>query len=225
MHRIFLLLIALSSVVSYGQTLERHATPEPSSSLPVGRWLASHTSRGGIGSWWDFRPDGTLTMFIGPAVTAPVTHTSTTVNVPSGSPDGSTTALDYKITGNIMNLKRPGDPDTLFTREGPAPKPSDPLLGRWRPNPPATYSTNPQLAARQKAMTLGVYIFHRDDTQTVRIPFLSRVGAWNGASQTFHLEGDTHTYSYQRSGATLILGQPPDNTHTETYVADPLFPR
>jgi len=29
---------------------------------PVGHWVAEHTSNGGIGSWWDFRSDGTLTM-------------------------------------------------------------------------------------------------------------------------------------------------------------------
>jgi hypothetical protein len=164
-------------------------------------------------------------MYIGAAVTAHVTHTATTLTVPSGAADNSTIPLDYKITGNLMNLKRPGDPDTFFTREGPAPKPSDPLLGRWRPNPPATYSPNPQLAARQHAMTTGVYVFHPDNTQTVRVPFLSRTGTWDPAAHTFMLDGDAHAYSFTRTANGLTLGQPPDNTRTETYLPDPLIPQ
>lgn len=225
MRPLLLALVLLSPFCCPSQTLRHHAAAESNDALPTGRWLSSSISRGGIGSWWDFRPDGTLSMFLGPAVTAHVTHNATTVNVPSGLADGSTIALDYRITGNILNLKRPGEPDTLFTREGPAPRPSDPLLGRWRPNPPATYSPNPQLAARQKAMTLGVYVFHPDNTQTVRIPFLSRDGTWDAASHTFRLEGDAHTYSFQRSGQTLTLGQPPDNARMQTYVPDTLFPQ
>jgi hypothetical protein len=162
-------------------------------------------------------------MYIGAAVTAPVSHTANILTVPGSA--GNTLALDYRITGNILNLKRPGDPDTLFTRDGPAPKPSDPLLGRWRPNPPAAYSPNPQLAARQKAMTSGVYIFSADNTQTVRIPFVSRTGTWDAASHTLKLEGDTHTYSFNRTATNLVLGQPPDNTKTGTYIPDPVFPQ
>ncbi len=192
---------------------------------PIGRWVAEHISAGGIASWWDFRADQTLTMYIGAAVTAPVTHTANTLNVPSGTKDGGTIALDYKITGNILNLKRLGDPDTLFTRIGPAPKTSDTLLGRWRPNPPATYSPNPQLAARQKAMTTGVYVFNADNTQTVRIPFISRTGTWDPAAHTFTLEGDTHSYAFTRTAAGLTLAQPPDGTKTDTYITDTVFPQ
>jgi len=205
--------------------LAQHATfaQSPIPNTPTGRWLAEHTSTGGIGSWWDFRADGTLTMYIGAAVTAPVTHTADTLTVPGSG--GNTLALDYKVIGNILNLKRAGDPDTLFTRVGPAPKPSDPLLGRWRPNPPATYSPNPQLAARQKAMTTGVYVFNADNTQTVRIPFISRTGTWDPAAHTFKLEGDTHSYTFTRTAEGLTLAQPPDGTKTDTYITDTLFPQ
>lgn len=225
--RALALLLLAVTLPAFAQTLQPHPAPSstPPPNTPIGRWLAEHTSSGGIGSWWDFRADGTLTMYIGAAVTAHVTHTATTLTVPSGTPGPATTALDYKITGNLMNLKRPGDPDTLFTREGPAPKPSDPLLGRWRPNPPATYSPNPQLAARQHAMTTGVYVFNPDGTQTVRVPFLSRTGTWDPAAHTFKLDGDAHTYSFTRTENGLTLGQPPDNTRTETYLRDPLFPQ
>jgi hypothetical protein len=155
-----------------------------------------------------------------------VTHTADTLHVPSGKPDGSTIALDYKITGNILNLKRPGDPDTLFTRDGVAPKPSDPLLGRWRPNPPSSYSDNPQLAERQKAMTRGVFVFSADDTQIVRIPFTARNGTWDAVEHTLKLEGDVRMFTFVRTADGLTIGQPPPNAEkTASYVRDPLFPQ
>jgi hypothetical protein len=232
LHRALALLL-LAAAFADAQTLEHHPAPQHQNqqlnsatnipNIPTGRWVSEHTSSGGIGTWWDFRPDGTLTMYIGAAVTAPVTHTTDTLNVAGSA--GNKLVLDYKITGNILNLKRPGDPDTLFTRDGPAPKPSDPLLGRWRPNPPATYSPNPQMAARQKAMTTGVYIFGSDNTQTVRIPFVSRTGTWDAAAHTIKLEGENQTFSFNRTGTGLVLGQPPDNTKTGTYIPDPVFPQ
>jgi hypothetical protein len=217
MPRFLLALLLLATHAAVTQT------PASLPDTPTGRWVAQHTSTGGIGSWWDFRPDGTLTMYIGAAVTAPVTHTADTLTVPGSG--GNKLALDYKITGNILNLKRPGDPDTLFTRVGPAPKPSDPLLGRWRPNSPATYSPNPQLAARQKAMTTGVYIFSADNTQTVRIPFISRTGTWDAASHTLKLEGETQTFTFTRTAQGLTLAQPPDGKKSDTYLPDPVFPQ
>jgi len=219
-RRLLILLLLLATHCALTQSI-----PNTPPNTPIGRWVTEHISAGGIGSWWDFRADGTLTMYIGAAVTAPVTHNANTLNVPAGTPNGDTIALDYKITGNILNLKRPGDPDTLFTRIGPAPKASDPLLGRWRPNPPATYSPNPQLAARQKAMTTGVYVFNPDNTQTVRIPFLSRTGTWDPAAHTFKLEGDPHSYTFTRTAQGLGLAQPPDGIRTETYITDPVFPQ
>ncbi|MBS1820829.1 MAG: hypothetical protein JST61_02445 [Acidobacteria bacterium] len=231
--RALALLLFTAAVAGRAQTLERHpappqtqqqaATPESVPNTPTGRWISEHTSAGGIGTWWDFRPDGTLTMYIGAAVTAPISHTANTVVVPGSG--GNRLTLDYRITGNILNLKRAGDPDTLFTRVGPALTPSDPLLGRWRPNPPATYSSDPRLAARQKAMTSGVYVFSADDTQTVRIPFVSRTGTWDATAHTLRLEGESQTFSFNRTAQRLVLGQPPDNTKTGTYIPDLLFPQ
>ena len=228
-------LLLLPAAFALTQSLERHTAPRSQvrrqssqrdvADRPTGRWISQHTSAGGIGTWWDFRPDGTLTMYLGAAVTAPVTHTADTLSAPGSGPGEGRLTLDYRITGNILNLKRPGDPDTLFTRDGRAPKPSDPLLGRWRPNPPASYSSNPELAARQRAMTTGVYIFSADNTQTVRIPFVSRAGTWDAAAHTIKLEGEDHAYTFHRTATGLVLGQPPDSSKTGTYVRDPVFPQ
>ena len=58
---------------------------------PVGHWLSDQISTGGIGSWWDFRPDGAVTMSIGAAVTSHVSHTAT---LPPGTVDGPPLTLN-----------------------------------------------------------------------------------------------------------------------------------
>lgn len=208
------------------QTLQQHTEAPAPSDTPAGRWLSERITSTGIGTWYDIRPDGTLTAFLGPAVTAPVTHTANTLSVPDPTSSTGRTQLQYSTTGNILNLHRAGEPDTLFTRDGAAPRPSDPLLGRWRPNPPAIYSTDPTLAARQHATTLGVYEFRADNTQTVRIPYLARTGRWDAAAHTLTLAGEPHPFTYQRTSSSLVLTQQgSDAPTTESYLPDPLFPQ
>jgi hypothetical protein len=202
--------------------LPLHAAPAADS--PNGHWITTHISQGGIGSWWDFRPDGTLTLSIGAAVTAKVTHTATHVTAPSGDRAGGTITLEYTITGDTLRMHRPGDRDATFTRLGPAPNAADPLLGRWRPDPPPTYSENPQLATRQRALTHGLYVFTADGNQTVRIPFTLRDGKWDASTHTFRLEGDDHSFHYDRTPQGLKIGLPPDGSRTDTLVPDTAFP-
>ena len=199
--------------------------PTASGSSPVGRWVAEHPSNGGIGSWWDFQPSGKVTMYVGAIVTAPVSHTTDTVTVPSGTVNGPPVVLHYKVVGDTLTMsKTPGDSEASFTRVGTAPSPSDPLLGRWRPNPPKTPSTNQQTAAYEKAMSNGLYVFSPDNTQSARIPFTSRNGTWDPAAHTLQIEGMPRAYSFHREGNKLVLSQPPDAQKTDTYLPDPLFP-
>jgi len=57
-------------------------TPTAPVDSPVGHWVAERPSNGGVGSWWDFRPDGTLTMHIGAIVTSPITRSGDTLTSP-----------------------------------------------------------------------------------------------------------------------------------------------
>jgi hypothetical protein len=191
---------------------------------PVGRWVAEHPSTGGIGSWWDFRPDGQVTMYVGAIASSHVTHTADTVTLPSGTVNGPPLVLNYKVTGETLTLIKAGEPDVTFTRIGSAPKPSDLLLGRWRPNPPAEQSQNQTVAAYQKAMANGLYVFAADNTQSVRIPFTSRTGTWSAQSHVLQIQGLPHAYTFRRQGAKLVLSQPSDAQKIDTYLPDPLFP-
>ncbi len=219
LYCISLLILVLANFTATAQT-DPKAT---ATSSPVGHWVAEHPSYGGIGSWWNFRPDGTLTMYVGAMATSPLTRTGDTLTMPSGQEGKPPTPLTYKIEGNTLRLKNSDGHETVFTRIGTPPSPADPLLGQWRPNPSATPSPDPSEASYQKALANAIYLFSADGTQSIRIPFTSHEGTWSASTHKLQVQGSSKTYSFSRSGAKLTLGQPPDNQKTDTYLPDPLF--
>jgi hypothetical protein len=197
-------------------------TATPPIDTPVGHWVAEHISNGGIGSWWDFRPDGTLTMHIGAIVTSPVTRSGDTFTSPPATVNGPPVKVTFHIDGDTLHLQSPDTPEQILTRVGPAPSATDPLLGKWRPNPPTTPSTDPNIASQQKLMTNATLVFSADNTESLRVPFTALEGTWDATAHTFHLP-DRGTFSFQRTGAKLTLGQPPDGHKTDTYIPDPIL--
>ncbi|HEX4578346.1 MAG TPA: hypothetical protein VH117_13400 [Edaphobacter sp.] len=195
-----------------------------SSDTPVGHWVAEHPSKTtGIGSWWDFRTDGTLTMHIGAIVTSPITRSGNTFTSPPTTTTGPPIKVTYQIDGDTLHLQSPDTPEQTLTRAGLAPSAKDPLLGKWKPLPPTTPSTDPDVAAQQKLMTNAILVFSADNTESVRIPFTSLEGTWDAIARTFRLANQTAAFTFQRSGAKLTLGQPPDGHKTDTYVPDPIL--
>lgn len=193
-------------------------------SSPVGHWLAEHPAQGGICSWWDFRPDGTLTMHVGAAITSPITRpTPDTFIAPAATATDPPVTVTYRIDGDTLHLKSTQIADQILVRVGHAPSPKDPLLGKWRPALPATLSQDPDTAARQKAMADAIFVFAANNTETVRAPFTSIEGKWDVNAHTFHLEDQKVVYSFQRTGQRLTLGQPPDGKRTDTYIPDPIM--
>jgi hypothetical protein len=198
-------------------------TETPSADTPVGHWVAEHTSNGGIGSWWDFRPDRTLTMRIGAIVTSPITRSGNTFTSPPATLNGPPIKVTFRIEGDTLHLQSPDTPEQILTRIGTAPSAADPLLGKWKPLPPATPSTDPDIAAHQKLMTNATLVFSADNTESVRVPFTALEGTWDATAHTFHLANQTASFTFQRTGAKLTLGQPPDGHKTNTYIPDPIL--
>src|SRR5450631_118310 len=154
------------------------AQAQPPANPPIGHWVAEHPSNGGIGTWWDFYPDGTFTMHIGAMVTSPVKHTAHTLTMPSGTVNGPPITVEFRIDGDKLTLKPADGPTQTFTRIGDAPSATDPLLGKWHTTLPTTLDSDLNRAALQKATASGLYVFSADGTQSVRIPFTSREGTW-----------------------------------------------
>jgi len=200
------------------------STQTPPADTPVGHWIAEHTSNGGIGSWWDFRSDGTLTMHVGAAVTSTITRSGDIITSPPVTTNGSPIQVKFRVDGDTLHINSlPDNQERTFTRIGPAPSSSDPLLGKWKPNPPVTPSTDPNVAMQEKAMANSLLVFASDNTESVRIPFTSFEGTWDAAAHTMHIQGQPGTFSFQRTGTKLTLGQPPDGQKTDTYIPDPIL--
>ncbi len=195
----------------------------PPKDSPIGRWIAEYPSKGGVCSWWDFRSDGTLTMRVGNAVTAPITRSGNTFIAPAPAADDPPVKVTFHVEGDTLHLKSANVPEQILIRVGPAPSPTDPLLGKWKPVPPAALSTDIDVADRQKAMARALFVFSADNTESVRAPFVSYEGKWDAATHTFHLENQTAAFTYQRTGNRLTLNLPPDGKRTDTFVPDPIL--
>jgi hypothetical protein len=204
--------------------LAASALPQPPATpaTPVGRWVAEHPSDGGIGSWWDFRPNGTFTQYVGAMVTSHFTHSGDTLTVPSETAGGPPTHIKIRIAEDTLYLNS-NNSEVAFTRVGTAPSASDSLLGKWKPIAPKATTHDPKSAALEKAQADALYVFSADGTEHVRIPLGSRKGSWNAGTHTFQFKGQPTIYSFQLSGAKLLLGQPPDNKKSDSYLPDPIF--
>ena len=128
----------------------RISSQTPLEATPVGHWVAEHPSQTGIGSWWNFRSDGTLTMHIGAVVNSPITRSGDTFTSPAPTVGGAPITVTYHVDADTLHIQSPNIPEQTFSRIGPAVSATDPLLGKWKPLPPATPSTDPNVAAQQK---------------------------------------------------------------------------
>jgi hypothetical protein len=214
--------VVLCVVVFIGVSLSGQSQTS-SVDTPVGHWVAEHPSHGGIGSWWDFRSDGTLTMRIGTIVTLPITRTGDTFTSPPATINGPPSKVTFRVAGDTLHLTSPDSAEQTLARVGQAPSATDPLLGKWRPLPPAMPSTDPNIAAQQKMMTNAILVFSADNTESVRIPFTSVEGTWDATARTLRVQNRPGTYTFERTGAKLTLGQPPDGKKTDAYLPDPIF--
>jgi hypothetical protein len=247
-HHVVIFCVSLmgAAPLVLGQSQSPAETASIPANTPVGHWIAEHPSKGGIGSWWEFRADGSFTMHSGAVVTFPITRSGDTVTMPPESVNGAPMRFTFQVIGETLHLMRkvyelagvsdmaafrqkmpdykgPETIDTAFTRVGAAPSAADPFLGQWKPVPPATPSTDPVQAAREKINANAITLFSADGTESLRMPFNSREGTWDASAHTFHFADQTIMYSFERTGAKLTLGQRPNNKQTDTYLPDPLF--
>jgi hypothetical protein len=213
---ILLLFIATATTFAYSET--RSTPPTAPASSPVGQWIVERPSKEGIGSWWDFHPDGTFAMHIGVILTTRITRSGDTFTSPATNIKGSPVPMTWRVEGTTLHVRAPHSPEQTFTRIGPPPSATDSLLGKWKPSPPAALSSDPNVASEQKLMASATLIFSADNTETLRVPFSNYKGVWDAATHTFHINNQT-AYSFQRMGEKLALD------HTEghkagTYIAD-----
>jgi TonB family protein len=196
--------------------------------FPVGSWVAEHPSTGGIGSWWEFRADGTLTMYFGVMVNDHIDRSGDTLMVPSGIAGGQRVRARYTIGNGVLSIETGATLLTTYSRIGTPPNPADPLIGSWRPLPrTADVGGNPDVARnfaimQQVMSTKGIVVFAPDGMQYLRIPVRTKEGTWDDHSNNFRIQNDPVTYAFGRMNSKLVLGQMPNGRDMDCYVPDPL---
>jgi TonB family protein len=196
--------------------------------FPVGRWVAEHPSTGGIGSWWEFRADGTLTMYFGVMVNDHIDRSGDTFMEPSGIAGGQRVRTRYTISDGVLSIETGASQPITYSRIGTPPNPADPLIGSWRPLPRAPDVGGNSDVARNFAImqqvmsTKGLLVFTTDDMQYLRVPLGTREGTWDDHANSFHIQNDQVTYAFGRMNSKLVLGQPPNGREMDSYVPDPL---
>jgi TonB family protein len=223
-------LLIVTGITTFIPVLVPAQTPPSSlvtdSHSPVGRWVAEHPSKGGIGSWWEFRADGTLTMYFGVTVDNHIDRSGDTFMTPSGVAGGERVRAKYTIANNVLSIDTGASSPATYSRIGTAPNASDPLIGSWRPLPsPAYAGDDPNMAIMQKVMTTkGMLVFTPDSMEYLRVPLGTREGSWDDQSHTFRIRDDSVAYSFDRKDSKLLLGQPPNGKEVDSYLPDPLSP-
>jgi hypothetical protein len=190
---------------------------------PQGHWVAEHPNAAGIGTWWDFRADASLVVYQGAIVTSVITRSGDTITLPPVKPGAPPANIKFHVDGDTLHLVNPTGADVAYNRVGPAPSASDALLGKWRPVPPKTPSTDPKAAALERSNANALYVFGADNTESVRIPFNAHRGTWDTTAHTFQLQGDPGVYKFKIEYGKLVLSQPPDGKKTDTYIPDPIM--
>lgn len=194
----------------------------PSVTTPVGRWVAEHPSTGGIGSWWDFRPDGTVSQTLGAMVTIPFTRSGNTLTMPPEAVGAPPSHVKFTVKGDTLSLVS-GGKESTYKRVGSAPSASDLLLGKWKQDPPRVPNADARLAALEQAQSKGLYSFNPDGTESVRIPMKSFEGTWNAPARTLRLQGQTVEYTFLLQGSKLFIGQLPGGRIIDSFLPDSLF--
>lgn len=200
-----------------------HAQAKTAAS-PVGPWVAQHPSKGGFGSWWQFRAHGTLTMYVGVVANSSYSLKGDVLTHPDMGDSGADENMRVRFEGNKMYMKPqsagPRAPEMIYERVGAKPSGGSSIVGEWKNVTAATLTGDSQQDAMQKIAVGGSFLFTADGTEHLRIPFRSAEGTWNANNQIFQVTGELGTYHFDVTGGKLVLSQPPDNEATDTYLPD-----
>jgi hypothetical protein len=137
---------------------------------------------GGIGSWWEFRADGTLTMYFGVMVNDHIDRSRGHVYGVVWNGRWRACPCEVHDQQRILSIDTGASQPITYSRIGTPPNPTDPLIGSWRPIPrTADVGGNPDFAKNYSIMqqvmsTKGLLVFTPDGMQYLRVPLGTREG-------------------------------------------------
>lgn len=203
----------------------------------VGRWVSANRSKGGIGSMWEFKSDGSLTMSPGTLVDMPYRISGDKLILPPGTTnaDAKPQIFSFRVEGNTL-YETPDEPasdrskkELKFTRINAAKQGDPPIVGTWKLN--FEESTVPSTASPASAEQRGreiilrnmIHTYTRDGALKLRIPFTAIPGTYNVAdskSGTFGISSKPdRVFRYHLADGKLYLAQPDGKTE-DVYVRE-----
>lgn len=203
----------------------------------VGRWVSANRSKGGIGSMWEFKSDGSLTMSSGTIVDMPYRISGDKLILPPGmtTADAKPQTFSFRVEGNTL-YETPDEPasdrskkELKFTRVNAAKQGDPPFVGTWKLEfeESAISSTASPASAGQRGREIiarnMVHTYTRDGALKLRIPFTTAPGTYNVAdskSGTFSISASPgRLFKYHVADGKLHLSQPDGKTE-DVYVRD-----
>jgi hypothetical protein len=163
----------------------------------AGLWLGEARSRGGLGNWIEFRPDGTAQWSFGAIVEGTYRVSGTSLWIAGGDPPRETPAGRLQIEGDVAVRTLPAPPDapsreTLTPREqamfermakpiemrrvGTSRPGTAPIVGTWQYTHPTgatafeTFTKDGEFVLRVQMQTADVTYTHTADGVRVKLP-------------------------------------------------------
>lgn len=170
----------------------------------VGHWVPERTSKMGLGSIWDFKPDGTLTMTIGVVANDTYRLEGDTLILPPATkfPGSRPQLITVRFEGDHLYERFcDAEKEIRFVRITGG-KPGDAaIVGVWKSDMPLPGT---KLDAAFKDAT---YTYTRDGIAKMRSAFRSSAGRYDMTSHTYSLDSPDLAGAKGPGQSTVVTGR------------------
>lgn len=170
----------------------------------VGHWVPEHTSKGGLGSIWDFQPDGSLTMAIGVVANGPYRlEGDTLILLPETTlPGAKPQLITLRFEGDRLYQRFSGvEKEVRFVRIKGG-KPGDAaIVGVWKSDMPLPGTK------LDTALKDATYTYTRDGVFKMRSAFRSSAGRYDVTNHTYSLDSPDLAGARGPGQPTMVTGR------------------
>lgn len=203
---------------------------QPAKTEVVGHWVAANKSQGGIGSMWEFKPDGTLVMSPGVVVDMPYRIDGDKLILPPGTtgPDAKPLITRFRVDGDALYQRGERmEKEVKFVRLTKSNPHDPPIVGKWKALVDESEAKKRlddlKVGHMAQAFMNATYTYTSDGVCKLRVPFTSVQGTYSAidsTSGTFTVASkEKLVFAYRLVDGKLYLTQPDDKSE-DVYVKD-----
>lgn len=177
----------------------------------VGHWTSANPSSGGIGSMWEFKSDGTLTMSPGVVVDMPYQIKGDKLILPPGTTnaDAKPQIYSFRVDGDMLYERLDGiEKEVRFVRIAKSKSGEPSIVGTWK----LLFEENPAMKDQLNPFIHTTYTYTTDGVCKLRVPFKFEAGTYSvtdSKSGTFTLPSrKDQTFAYRVADGKLYLTRP-----------------